>query len=291
MHPILFEIPGLGFPVRSFGVMVVTGFLVGTFVFNRLVARHTDNPEEQAQGFASIPIWILIGVLIGARLMYVVVEILRGSDVGQSFIDEPFKVFAYWEGGLVMYGGTFGGVLAGLWCAARHKIALWNALDLGLTAGFLGLALGRVGCLLVGDDFGQIAPESVHHLPFPITLNVPDPLPEESLFGATNAGQVLYATQAWMSLSAVALFLFGLVALRLRRYPGQASLWLLLAYSFTRGTIEHFRGDEVRGVWFDGAVSTSQVISIVLGIVCVVLLVKNRGKRAPIPGRGQPATA
>lgn len=291
MHPILFEIPGLNFPVRSFGVMVVAGFLIGTFLFNRLVARHTDDPAAQAEGFASLPIWVLVGVLAGARLMYVIVEILRGGEVGQSFLADPLKIFAYWEGGLVMYGGTFGGAAAGLWCAMRHRLNPWNALDMGMAAAFLGLALGRIGCVLVGDDFGQIVPAAHESLPFPITLKVPDPLPEESLFGLANAGQTLYATQLWMSFNALMLSILGVLFLRLRRYPGQASLWLMLLYSVGRGTIEHFRGDDVRGVWFDGAVSTSQVISIGLAFVCLGLLIKLRGRRTPIPGQGQPVAA
>jgi len=288
MHPILFEIPGIEFPIRSFGVMVVAGFLLGTWAFNRLVERHTDNPAEQAAGYASIPIWTLIGVLVGARAFYVVVEILRGGTVGQSYLDDPFKVFAYWEGGLVMYGGAAGGVIGGLLCSARHRIALWNALDLGLMSAFLGLTLGRIGCLMVGDDFGQIVPESVRSLPFPITVRVPEVLPEESLFGDANAGQILYATQIWMSANALLLYGFGLVALRLRRYPGQATLWMLLWYAIARGTIEAFRGDEVRGLWFDDSISTSQVISIAVGIICLALLAKNRGKRSPVPGRDKP---
>jgi hypothetical protein len=46
-------------------------------------------------------------------------------------------------------------------------------------------------------------------LPFPVVLHVPNPLPEHSLFGAENAGQVLWATQVWMSLNGFLLALLG----------------------------------------------------------------------------------
>ena len=54
--------------------------------------------------------------------MYVIVEVLQGTEVGQGYVDDPLTVFAYWEGGLVMYGGTFGGIGLGLWAAKRHGL-------------------------------------------------------------------------------------------------------------------------------------------------------------------------
>ncbi len=280
MHPILFEIPGIGFPVRAFGVLVVAGFLLGTTWFGRQTALYSVDPEAEGPGHAALPIWVLVGILIGARLMYVVVEVLRGSDVGQAYLDNPFKVLAYWEGGLVMYGGTIGGILAAVRCSQKYSMDLRNALDLGVTACFLGLSVGRVGCYLVGDDYGRIVPEGWASLPFPLTLHVPAVLPLESLFGDANEGQVLWATQIWMSAGALALFLVGAyVLLPRRRFKGQVALWLLLLYSIERAVIEAFRGDEVRGLWFGDRLSTSQLISIVLGLACLALLVKNRKLR------------
>ena len=283
MHPILFEIPGLGFPVRSFGLMVVLGFLLGSFLFGRLGERYSTlsrgtGPEAErlrnaeAVGYASVPMWILVGILVGARAMYVIVEIFRQSDTGQRYLDDWLTIFYYWEGGLVMYGGTFGGILLGLWAAKKHRLQLPHALDLGLAAGFIGLSVGRIGCLLVGDDFGKIVPESSQDLPFPLTVRVPEVLPDGSLFGLENAGQVLWATQPWMSINALFVGLLGLFLLKRRRYAGQVTLTLLVVYSIGRYTIENFRGDKIRGLWFDGMFSTSQLVSLVLGSISLLLL-------------------
>jgi len=43
MHPMLFELPG-GLPVRCFGLLLALGFLLGSWVFSRLVARHGIDP-------------------------------------------------------------------------------------------------------------------------------------------------------------------------------------------------------------------------------------------------------
>lgn len=276
MHPILFTIPGIEFDVGTFGLMVVTGFLLAQVVFARLGHRYSREPEREAQGFAAVPLWVLVGILLGARLMYIAVEILRGSENGQAYLDDPLSMLAYWKGGLVMYGGAFGGIALGLFAARKHRLRLGNALDVGLVAGMLGLSIGRIGCLLVGDDFGSRVPPEHQDLPFPITLRVPEVLPEGSLFGPENAGQVLWATQPWMSANALLLFVIGLGLLRRRRWEGQVAAQVLVLYAIGRSTIEAFRGDENRGLWFGDRLSTSQVVSIAVGLVCLAILAWNR---------------
>jgi phosphatidylglycerol:prolipoprotein diacylglycerol transferase len=279
MHPILFTIPGIHFPVRSFGVMLAIGFLVGSWLFAKLVEKQSPDPKRDAPRYSQIPVWVLVGVVIGARFLYVIVEVAKGSPVGQQYLDKPWTVFAVWEGGLVMYGGMIGGIVSGTWCCFKNDIRIAPAFDIGMVAGFAGYAIGRIGCLLVGDDYGSVVPEKYRHLPFPITLHVPDPLPENSLFGSENAGQVLWATQPWMSLNGALLALLGWWLIKRRHYPGQVGLILITGYAITRSIIEHFRGDEVRGVWFGGAISTSQLISIATGLVCASLLVAQHKRR------------
>jgi prolipoprotein diacylglyceryltransferase len=111
---------------------------------------------------------------------------------------------------------------------------------------------------------------------------VPEVLPIESLFGEENAGQVLWATQIWMSANALLLGLLGLWLLRRRKVPGTVALWLVFLYSLARIAIEAFRGDSIRGVWLDGAASTSQLIGVVSAVVALVWLLRLRGRsRAP----------
>ncbi|MCC7011207.1 MAG: prolipoprotein diacylglyceryl transferase [Planctomycetes bacterium] len=283
MHPILFEIPGLGFPVRSFGVMLALGFLLGSHILSRLVAKHSSDPARDVERYGAIPVWVLVGLVSGARLMYVVVEVARGSDTGHSYLANPLKILAVWEGGLVMYGGYFGALVGGMWCARRHGLRVYHAADLGAVAGFFGQAVGRVGCLLVGDDYGSIVPKAWEHLPFPLTVRVPNPLPEHSLFGAENAGQLLWATQPMMSIKALIVASLGLWLLKRRRYEGQVALTCLLTYSVLRFTVELFRGDAVRGVWFQGRISTSQMIALVSGSLALALLARNWRRRDEIP--------
>jgi phosphatidylglycerol:prolipoprotein diacylglycerol transferase len=277
------------FHLRSFGLMVAIGFLVGAHLLQRLVRRYGDDPAGDPERFSRVTIWLLVGVLAGARLAYVLVEVLRGSADGREFLARPWTALFIWQGGLVMYGGLFGAVALGVWSGRREHLRIPHGLDMGLVAGFVGLAIGRVGCLLVGDDYGAPVPEAYAGLPFPITLRVPDPLPEGSLFGDENRGLLLWATQPWMSLNALFLAWIGWRLLKRRRYAGQVSLWLLLLYSITRFCIESFRGDSARGLWLGGRLSTSQIVSVVCALVAIALLVRFRGRRDPLPDALRPA--
>jgi phosphatidylglycerol:prolipoprotein diacylglycerol transferase len=283
MHPYLFDIPlpfgDEPFHLRSFGVLVAVAFLFGAHVLQRFVARHGDDPKGDPERFSSIIMWVLFGIFGGARLMYVAVEILRDSPTGQGYLEQPLSVLYFWEGGLVMYGGMAGGILLGIHRMRKLGVRWVHALDMGIIAAFFAQAIGRVGCLMVGDDFGKVVAKEYEHLPFPITVHVPDPLPGGSLFGADNAGQVLWATQSWMSLNALLLGFVAWWIFRHQRYAGQTTLWTVVLYSIGRYTIENFRGDKIRGVWFDGAMSTSQLISVLAGLAAVALLFKNRGRR------------
>jgi phosphatidylglycerol:prolipoprotein diacylglycerol transferase len=289
MHPVLFEIPGLGRPVSTFGVLVAAGFLIGSWLWGRALQKYGDDPAGDPDRASHVTLWILFGVLAGARLFYVVVELARWIAAGKpdgmagaGYVADPLSVLFIWEGGLVMYGGLAGGILLGCWSAKRIGLAPSRGLDTALPAAFLGLAIGRVGCLMVGDDYGKVVPEGWEGAPFPVALRVPElawlQANPQSLFAHDLAGQTLWATQPWMTLNALAISAIGFALLRRRRWSGQVAWSLVALYAPTRFVIEHFRGDGIRGVWFGGLLSTSQLISLVVGAVALAVLLKNRGR-------------
>ncbi len=186
MHPVLFEIPGLGLPLRSFGLVVACGFLFGLWLWGKLLARYGDDPEKDPIRASQTAMWILIGLMLGARLMYAGVEVTRylradltpgverfleaeGSkrtqiaarliatspadaqraqelSVGHDLLHDPLQLCFIWQGGLVMYGGLFGAILLGVWSARKNGLKPWNALDTGLVCGFFGQAIGPEIC-------------------------------------------------------------------------------------------------------------------------------------------------
>ena len=138
MYPTLFRIGD--FEVTTFGVMVAVAALVGIWMFQREL-RRSGLPESGADAAAAG----VLGGLAGAKILWTI------EHAGQ----EPFLDLLLSRGGMSWFGGLLGGITAGLWMMRRRHLA-WIA---GLSAATPGLAaghaIGRVGCFLVGDDYGR----------------------------------------------------------------------------------------------------------------------------------------
>ncbi|QDU84586.1 Prolipoprotein diacylglyceryl transferase [Planctomycetes bacterium Pla163] len=287
MHPVLFEIGGR--TISSFGTLVALGFLVAAqWVWPRLLSVYGSDPRTDPARSASVALWVLVGLLLGGRLVFAAVEVARHlagqsgpESLGAAFLASPLTALDPRGGGMVMYGGLFGGLVAGWFASRRSGLALARAFDTGLVAAFVGQSIGRVGCLMVGDDHGSKVPSALEWLPFPFTYRVPDAAwldaHPKSLFVRELAGETVWATQTWMSLNALALAWIGARLLRRGARPGTTALVLLILYGASRFVIELFRGDAVRGLWFGGSLSTSQLVSIPLVLVALFLFVR-RGR-------------
>lgn len=243
MWPILFTITlfGLNWPLHTFGLFVAAGFFIGIWFGTRLSFRYGSQPGEDYKKIPDLALWLLLGVIGGGRLAYVLVNL-------GSYTEEPLKIFAVWEGGLVMYGGLILAALLGLWKVRQYGFHPWQTADYGLTAGFLGQGIGRWGCLAVGDDYG--APTNL-----PWAIRVPDPLPEGSLFAPELVGLMVHPTQLYMSLKGFLLFGLGMWLLRRKRkFKGQIFCILMAGYAVLRSLIEFVRYDTVArgGIWKPG---------------------------------------
>jgi len=138
MYPVLFRIGS--FEITSFGVMVAIGALVGLWVFRRELAR-SGLPDDAADG----AIAGILGGLVGAKLLWVF----------EHYGEEPFFALLFSRGGLSWFGGLVGGVGSALVYFVVRRYPLVETIAAATPALAIGHALGRVGCLLVGDDYGR----------------------------------------------------------------------------------------------------------------------------------------
>lgn len=138
MYPVLFRIGS--FDITSFGVMVALGALAGLLVF-RNELRRSNLPDTAVDA----AVYGLVGGLIGAKLLYVF-EHLRESS---------FWALALDRGGMSWFGGFVGGVVAGLLMIRIKRWPTLAVLAAATPALAVGQMLGRVGCFLVGDDYGR----------------------------------------------------------------------------------------------------------------------------------------
>ena len=129
--------------LRTFGVMVALGVLVGAW----LAARWTERFGVSADEMTSLATRMVVAGVIGARITWVLSHL--------SELDSPIDAIAVWKGGLQFSGGFLAAVAIGLPTFRRwDRVKRWHVLDglaFGLTA---GLAFGRIGCYSVGEHFG-----------------------------------------------------------------------------------------------------------------------------------------
>jgi len=144
VYPVLFEI--FGFPISTFGVMVALGFLAGGW----MAARSFERAGLPAKAAWDIVTWCVIGGLLGAKLWYVAEQLAR--EPGLS----AFELLTS-RGGITWYGGFLGGAILGLSAARVNKVPLLAAANCAAPSLAIGQALGRVGCFLVGDDYGRVS--------------------------------------------------------------------------------------------------------------------------------------
>lgn len=147
MYPNLFTLPSWvpilgGEPITSFGMMMFLAFLSASVVMRPLLREKGIDPEKAWD----IIFMGVIGGIVGAKLYYVT---LNWRDTAAA----PLRMI-FSRGGMVWYGGFFGATLLILWEIRRQKLPLGRMADVVGAALPLGYAVGRVGCFLVGDDWG-----------------------------------------------------------------------------------------------------------------------------------------
>src|SRR5512132_2475142 len=135
MFPTLLRIGN--FEITTFGLMMFLAFVIGGWVLTKQFRRY-GLPDDLA---SSLVMAGALGGIAGAKIYYAI-------------------LFRDWHllfdrAGLVWYGGLIGGFLACTWLILRKRVDYFTAADGAAPAMAIGYALGRIGCFLVGDDYGR----------------------------------------------------------------------------------------------------------------------------------------
>ena len=238
MYPVLFRIGG--FEVTSFGVLVAVAALIGMRLFAREIERSGLPGNAVDAAVAGV-----LGGLLGAKLLWTVE--FSGT--------EPIADLLFSRGGLSWFGGLIGGVGTGLWMLHRRRVPIVSALAAATPALAIGHAIGRIGCFLVGDDYGR--PSSL-----PWAVAFPEGRPPTSV--------PVHPTQLYEA-AALAVIAWLLIRWRRNRVADAVVLgrYFVLA-GMTRFAIEFVRVNlRVLGPW-----TLAQLISLSLIIVGAILLAR-----------------
>jgi phosphatidylglycerol---prolipoprotein diacylglyceryl transferase len=145
-------------PIYGYGAMLFVAFVSCVLLAARLGLREGIDPKH----IQDLAIWVFIFGIIGGRITFMIQD---GTP--------PEKFFKIWEGGLVFYGGAIGGAV-GYFVAyfvslRKYHISSWKMADVIAPCAALGLALGRVGCLLNGCCYGNVACAECPAVGFPLS--------------------------------------------------------------------------------------------------------------------------
>ncbi|HUT46332.1 MAG TPA: prolipoprotein diacylglyceryl transferase [Sedimentisphaerales bacterium] len=144
MFPELFEIPFVHLTIKSYGLMMVIGFLSCVWLITRLSRDFTPNPQH----ITNAALYSLVGGVVGARLFFVV-------HYFDKFRSNPLEVFAIWQGGLELAGGVAVFIIVILFYLRYHKLPIRRYLDVLAIGLMLILVFGRIGCFLNGCCYGK----------------------------------------------------------------------------------------------------------------------------------------
>lgn len=270
MWPTLFKVGN--FEVTTFGLMMFLGFIVGGYVLT-LQFRKYRLPDEVA---SSIVLASAIGGILGGKIYY-------------AALYQDWSAL-YSRGGLVFYGGFFGAWLASSWVIYRHKVPYFTAADAAAPAIAMGYFLGRIGCFLVGDDYGRPTDG-------PLGVAFPKGLPPTTAGELRNFGVNLdpsipadtvlrvHPTQLYEAGAALAIFFF-LMWYSKRPHPrGRVFALFLILASIERFLVEILRAKDDR---FLGPFTIAQLIAVALFTLGVGLLLTRR--TAPIEAASRAKT-
>lgn len=268
-NPIAFRIGPL--VIHWYGLLIVTGALLGAVIASREAERRGEDPEH---AWNVLTLCLLFGI-IGARLYHVFSSPV-GSIGWDYYRSHPIEIIAFWHGGfagLGIFGAVAGGVMAVFIYTYRHRLSFLRWLDIAAPSLVLAQAIGRWGNFFNQELYGYPT-----DLPWAIYI-----APEHRLPGLEDFERFhpcFFYEFVWNLLG---FFFLMYVARRCgeRLLDGDVFCLYLIWYPFGRFFIEALRPD----AWRIGGIPMAQIICM-LSIVASVALIAYRHRRILRQGQG-----
>lgn len=259
MYPELFRIGS--FPVNTYGVFLAIAFLCAILITARLAERD-GLPRERVYDLC---LWMLLAGLVGSKILMLFTE--------PEYRANPLQLISldFLRSGGVFYGGLLGAIAAGYFLMKRYQLPWWKTADACAPGIAIGNFFGRQGCFAAGCCWGE--PTT---LPWGVRFSE---LGHEITGVPIDAH--LHPTQLYESFAMLLVFFFLLWLHKRKSFSGQVVLAYALLYSVIRFAIEFVRDDprgDILGLTTLTGLSTSQMISVVVGISALVILLVRLNK-------------
>jgi phosphatidylglycerol:prolipoprotein diacylglycerol transferase len=242
--------------VRWYGVMYLIGFTVSYLLVKYQLKRKKKNMN--IQDIESLYLFLVIGLILGARLGYVIFYNLR------AYFKNPLEIFAIWHGGMSFHGGLIGCIIAGIIYCKKNRIDFWELSDLIIVTAPIGLGLGRLGNFINSELYGRTT-----GVPWGMVFPSGGPLPRHpsQLYEFLLEGVLLFA------------ILWSIKNRNL--YSGTLTCLFLIFYGLFRFIVEFFRQPDQQIGFIFGSFTMGQLLSAITILSGVsILLYKKRQHRA-----------
>ncbi|MBI2649960.1 prolipoprotein diacylglyceryl transferase [Candidatus Woesearchaeota archaeon] len=257
INPVLLELGPL--QIRYYGLFYALGFVIAYFLIFYL-AKRKELPITK-DDVADFLVYLIIGVVSGARIAYVVFY----NPI--FYLQNPLEIIAVWHGGLSFHGGLIGAVAASYLFCKRKKIEFYDIADIVVIPVALALALGRIGNFINAELYGRIT-----NLPWCIDYT-------KNRFIESLPSGCRHPSQIYESMKNLAIFVV-LWFIKDKKMPKGFMFWSFVAlYGLFRTTVEFFRApDEQIGFIFN-YFTMGQLLSFPLFLLGLYMLFRLKRKK------------
>lgn len=263
-----------GFEIAYYGMIIGTAILIGFWIAMSEAERTGQNSED----YLDMGIFGVILGIAGARIYYVIFS-------WDMYKDHPLSILNLREGGLAIYGGVIGAVLAVLICAKVKKLYAPQIFDTIAMALVNGQMLGRWGNFFNREAFGEYT-DSLFAMRLPMdairsSADVTEKMREhmEQINGVTYIQ--VHPTFLYESLWCCMLFILLMLYRKHKKYEGELFLLYLFGYGLGRVWIEGLRTDQL--IVPRTAIPVSQMLAGVIVVVTAILLLYLRKNHRRMP--------
>ncbi len=152
----------LGLAIRGYGIFLLLGIVSGVL----LALSRCEKIGVSVDDLIGLAFWMMVFGIAGARVFYVIQksdDFFTDATVGEIIL----KLVMVTQGGLVVYGSLIGATMAGFVYMKLNKLPVLKTADLIAPSMVLGLAIGRLGCLMNGCCFGGVCDAPLPAVTFP----------------------------------------------------------------------------------------------------------------------------
>jgi len=270
IDPVLFSFKLFNFQIELtwYGLIVMTGVLVGAWFAEREIRRRGENGEVLIDAM----VWAVIAGIVGARLWYVLNAAIGGN---RSYFEDPISIIRPPIAGLHIFGGLLLGAIVLIIYLRKNGYDVWLFMDSIAPVVLLGQAIGRLGNFINQELYGPPT-----QLPWGISIPA-----NHRLLQFADLQQYPVETTRFHPTFAYEMTLNVLAFLFIMWYsrrgeedpkPGALfSLWLIFA-GFIRTFIEFFRPDQPR--LGDTFITTTMLVAFLMGVTGVIMFLARHGK-------------